>query len=122
MARTRIDTHSGTPSSIRLFGLEGKLYLPAVLALLLSIILFALVSGHSVVPGGLAARFIVASLPFGLTLAYLLIFVQGRPPHFFFDTLVFLMEGPHFNRNQIQRRSFYQWRHPILNPEDKSSQ
>lgn len=74
----RTDTNAADDSRGRAFGLDGDLYLPVVIAALLSLAVGALLAMwlHT---GWLMAG-AIAALPFGLTLSWAILLKHGRPP------------------------------------------
>jgi len=78
------DTNAGDDSAGRVFGLDGNLYLPVVLALVASI---AIIAGGTVLGMGLGWSAAVGSLPAGLTVIWLGLFRHGKPPGYDRDKL-----------------------------------
>ncbi len=97
------DTNAADDSRGRAFGLDGDLYLPVVIAVLLSLALGALLALwlHT---GWLIAG-IVAALPIGLTFFWVIVLRHGRPPGHDRDWLDQKFGGGDFTRSpNAQRR------------------
>lgn len=85
------DTNAADDSAGRVFGLEGNLYLPVVVAGMASAGIFAAMALwlHT----KLAVAAIVAAAPLGLTLCWILVFKHGRPAGFDRDKIAHLLGG-----------------------------
>lgn len=85
----RIEGYSGSDGKGKAFGLDGDQYLPILLSLIVTILMLGLMV---IVSGGLSAgKGTIASLPFLLTLSYVLKFVFHKPPEYrrdFFEKLI----------------------------------
>lgn len=100
------NTNSGTDSRGVAFGLEGNLYIPVVVSVIVSIVLLSLMMGDG------PWKWAVIPSPIVLTLGYVLVFVHQRPARFqndYFNQWIF---GPAFNSRPNRRRL----KHP-LSPE-----
>jgi hypothetical protein len=72
------DTNAADDSGGSVWGLDGNLFMPVVAAAAVSIgvvlILYAMLHVHWLV------SFLIGAIPFALTLTYVLLFKQGKPP------------------------------------------
>ena len=74
-----IDTNSADDSKGVAFKLEGNLYLPVIFSALISVgILTILIWGKAF---SIPEAFLIASLPFAMTLFIVLAFFNGKNPH-----------------------------------------
>ena len=96
------DTNAADDSRGRAFGLDGDLYLPVVVAGLLSLALGALLALwlHT----GWVIAGAVAALPLGLTLFWAILLRHGRPPGHDRDWLDQKFGGGDFTRERSAQR------------------
>ncbi len=96
------DTNAADDSKGRAFGLDGDLYLPVVVAVVVALALYSLlglVAGlGSVVAAG------IAGAPLGLTLLWAVVLRNGRPPAHDRDTVGHWLSGGDFTRSNGQQR------------------
>ena len=78
-------TNSGNDSAGVAFKLDGNLYIPVIVAALLSVGLLTGLVWAGTVPIPMA--FLVAAIPFAGTLFVVLTFFQGKEPHYAADWL-----------------------------------
>ncbi len=96
------DTNAADDSRGRAFGLDGDLYLPVVIAALLSLALGALLALW--LHAGWLLAGIVAALPIGLTLFWVIVLRHGRPPGPDRDWLDQKFGGGNFTRSRNAQR------------------
>lgn len=85
------DTNAADDSAGRVFGLDGNLYLPVVIAGLASAGIFALLTLGLHTNIALAAT--AAAIPLGLTLGWILVFKHGRPAGYDCDKIAHVLGG-----------------------------
>lgn len=102
MERYTIQTHVDIDSSGKVCGLESKHFVPILIALLASITLFLLISLASN-EGALFVKIIIGFAPLFLSIAYVLIFLVGRAPHFQIDFFESIFGGQNFNGVKMHR-------------------
>ncbi len=90
------DTNAADDSAGRVFGLEGNLYLPVVIAAAASVGLFALLGFF--VPAGWTVAGIVGAVPLVATLAWTLLLRHGKPAGYGRDKVDEWLSGAHFTR------------------------
>ena len=98
----RTETNSSDDSRGRAFGLEGDLYLPVVIAAVVSLGLLALLG--LVLRTGWAAAGSVSVVPFGLTLGWAVFLKHGRPPGYDRDWIEQQLGGGDFTRSRATQR------------------
>ena len=96
------DTNAADDSRGRVFGLDGNLYLPVVIAAVAALALFAIV-GQLLGLGWVTAG-VVAGTPLVLVLAWAVFLRNGRPPAYDRDLIEQLLGGSTFSRSAIQQR------------------
>lgn len=89
------DTNAGDDSKGRAFGLEGDLYLPVVLGIVMAIALFA---GFVWVGTGPGVATAVAALPVGVVSGWIVLFKHGKPAGYDRDKIDDLLGGGDFTR------------------------
>jgi hypothetical protein len=92
MAELRLtDTNAADDSSGAVWGLEGNLFIPVVVSAMVSIGLVMILLGafqwHWLVSA------FIGGIPCAGTLAYILLFKQGKPPGYDIDLFDFWMNG-----------------------------
>lgn len=92
------DTNSADDSQGQVWFLEGNLFIPFVASFVFSIFITILL--YSIFHIGILVAIIFGSLPFVLTLAYLLLFKQGKPPGYSQDVFELFAVGKGFEFNQ----------------------
>ncbi len=102
MELRRTDTNSSDDSRGKAFGLEGDLYLPVVIAAVLSLGLLALLG--LVLRTGWVAAGVMAALPFGVTLFWAVWLRHGRPPGYDGDWLDQQLGGGNFTRERAAQQ------------------
>lgn len=102
MELRRTETNSSDDSRGRAFGLEGDLYLPVVIAAVVSLGLLALLG--LVLHTGWAAAGIGAAGPFVLTLGWAVFLKHGRPPGYDRDWIEQQLGGGNFTRSRAAQR------------------
>lgn len=96
------DTNAADDSRGRVFGLDGNLYLPVVIAGVAALALFVIVGlllRAGWIPAGL-----VAGTPLGLTLAWAVGLRNGRPPAYDRDLVEQWLGGGSFGRRAAGQR------------------
>lgn len=96
------DTNAADDSRGRVFGLDGNLYLPVVVAAVAALGIFAIV-GLLLNAGWIIAG-VVAGTPLMLVLAWAIFLRNGRPPAYDRDLIEQLLGGGNFSRNARQQR------------------
>lgn len=96
------NTNAADDSRGRAFGLDGDLYLPVVIAALLSLALGALLALW--LHAGWLIASAVAALPIGLTLFWAVALKHGRPPGHDRDWLDQKLGGGDFTRERTAQR------------------
>jgi hypothetical protein len=96
------DTNAADDSRGRVFGLDGNLYLPVVIAAVAALALFAVV-GQLLGLGWVTAG-VVAGTPLVLVLVWAVFLRNGRPPAYDRDLIEQLLGGGTFSRRAIQQR------------------
>src|ERR1700675_2309123 len=95
------DTRPRARSTGHAFGFEGNLGLPVIISGMFSVFLFTmLLNGESPMP--LFAKFLLASLPTALTIAYIVALRSRKPPRFDLDLLASWVNGRSFQPARIQ--------------------
>ena len=91
------DTNAADDSGGSVWGLDGNLFIPVIISLVVSIglilVLFGAFQWHWL------ASAIVGLLPFGCTLGYVLLFKQGKPPGYDKDLFELYTTGNGFSYN-----------------------
>lgn len=87
------------------FGLQGNLYLPVVVAAVVSVGLFTVLLVNTSMP--VPKAFAVASAPFAVTLLFVMLFLNGKRPHYAADLFASLTSDGGFSR------PFVQPQHPV---------
>jgi len=95
------DTNAGNDSKGRVFGLEGNLYLPVLLAVLGALALFALLSLVLHINAVIAV--LLASIPLTGVLLWILILKQGRPAGYDRDVIEHWLNGGNFSRDPARQ-------------------
>ncbi|MFO1448225.1 MAG: hypothetical protein U1F61_08730 [Opitutaceae bacterium] len=96
------DTNAADDSRGRVFGLDGNLYLPVVIAAVFALALFAVV-GLLLHLGWVTAG-VVAGTPLALVLAWAVFLRNGRPPAYDRDLIEQLLGGGTFSRSAKPQR------------------
>ncbi|MEZ0300142.1 MAG: hypothetical protein ACAI35_27115 [Candidatus Methylacidiphilales bacterium] len=108
------DTNAADDSAGSVWGLDGDLFLPVVISAAASIglllVLFAALSVHWLISG------LLAGLPFGGTLSYVLFLKQGKPAGYDRDLFELLISGPGF---QFQSKGQQHYRRPAKSPSSR---
>ncbi len=94
------------------FGLQGNLYLPVVVAGLVSIGVFTALLLNTAYP--VPKAFAVATIPFGATLLFVLLLINGKKPHYAADLFASLTTDGSFGR------PFGQPKHPVMAAMEKA--
>lgn len=97
-----IQTHVDTDSSGKVCGIEVQHFAPILIALLASIILFALIS-MTAKEGSMLIKIFIGFFPLVLSIGYVAIFLVGRPPHFQRDFFENILGGQNFNVVKINK-------------------
>lgn len=90
------DTNAADDSRGRVFGLDGNLYLPVVIAAVAALALFAVLG--LLLPIGWVAAGVAAGTPLALVLAWAVFLRNGRPPAYDRDLIEQLLGGGNFSR------------------------
>lgn len=110
------DTNAADDSGGSVWGLEGNLFIPVLIALVLSIGLLLLLMGAYHWPWLISI--VIGAVPFLGTLGYILLFKQGKPPGYDKDLFELYTNGNGFSFNpQIQDG----YRSPALTTERPST-
>ena len=97
-------THSGTESSGKVLGIEAKHFLPIFYTIILSMCLYFLLSATPVLSGAsITTKVFIGSIPIIGSLAYVFLFVVGKPPHYFDDVMDTWINGSDFNTRPHKR-------------------
>ncbi|MDP1581228.1 MAG: hypothetical protein Q8M02_13215 [Candidatus Didemnitutus sp.] len=96
------DTNSADDSRGRVFGLDGNLYLPVVIAAVVGLGLLA-VCGVGLRTGWTVAG-VIAGIPLAITLAWAVLLKNGRPPAYDRDWVEQYLGGGDFSRSAGQQR------------------
>src|ERR1700722_14740081 len=103
MNETLIYNRPRARSTGHAFGFEGNLGMPVIISGMLSVFLLTLLlNGEIGIP--LFAKFLLASLPTSLTIAYIVAFRSRKPPRFDLDLFAFWVKGPSFQPARLQPR------------------
>lgn len=98
MERYTIQTHTDIESSGKVCGMETSHFVPILCALVFSITCFFILS---ISPGiqdiSMVIKIVVGFSPLILSIAYVVVFFIGRPPHFQEDFFENILTGPCFN-------------------------
>jgi hypothetical protein len=101
------DTRPRARSTGHAFGFEGNLGMPVIVSGMFSVFLLTmLLNGENALP--LFAKFLLASLPTVLTIAYIVTLRSRKPPRFDVDLLASWVNGRSFQPAPIQPR------HPFI--------
>lgn len=95
------DTNAADDSGGSVWGLDGNLFMPVVASAAISIGVLLLLVAMFHAPWFVAL--LLGAVPFSATLAYVLLFRQGKPPGYDFDLFDLWINGPGFsliNRGQ----------------------
>ena len=107
MNETLIYNRPRARSTGHAFGFEGNLGMPVIISGMLSVFLLTLLlNGEIGIP--LFAKFLLASLPTSLTIAYIVAFRSRKPPRFDLDLFASWVKGPSFQPARLQPR------HPFI--------
>lgn len=98
------DTNAADDSRGRVFGLDGNLYLPVVIAAVTSLGLFAVVG--QLLGLGWTIAGVVAGTPLALVLAWAVFLRNGRPPAYDRDLIEQLLGGGDFGRSAKHQWGF----------------
>jgi hypothetical protein len=105
MSQLRLtDTNAADDSAGSVWGLDGNLFMPVVASAALSIGLLLVLFGAFHVHW--LASVLIAAVPFGATLAYVLLFKQGKPPGYDRDLFETWTTGRGFGFNAGQQARF----------------
>jgi hypothetical protein len=105
MDLVRSQTNSANDSSGSVWGLPGNTFIALVFSLVLSVGVLVITMGmgiNSMICG------LLASIPCGMTIGYLAVFVIGRPKNYAIDLVDILITGKGFSINPV-----YQPPHPF---------
>jgi hypothetical protein len=98
------DTNAADDSGGSVWGLDGNLFMPVVASAALSIgvvmVLFAMFHVYWL------TSFVIGAVPFGGTLAYVLLFRQGKPPGYDRDLFDLWINGRGFSPVASNQDSF----------------
>ena len=94
------------------FGLQGNLYFPVVMAGVVSIAIFTALLVNTSFP--VPKAFAVAAIPFAATLLFVLLFINGKKPHYAADIFASLTTDGSFGR------PFGQPKHPVTKAMEKA--
>lgn len=105
MADLRLtDTNAADDSAGSVWGLDGNLFIPVVASAAGSIgivlVLFSAFHVHWLLSA------IIGAIPFALTLGYVLLFRQGKPPGYDIDLFELWIEGKGFSINTSQQHLY----------------
>ncbi|MBV9298994.1 MAG: hypothetical protein JO066_08455 [Verrucomicrobia bacterium] len=101
------DTRPRARSTGHAFGFEGNLGMPVIISGMLSVFLLTmLLNSDSGMP--IFAKFLLASLPTSLTVAYILVLRSRKPPRFDLDLFASWVNGRSFQPVRPQPR------HPFI--------
>ncbi len=95
-------TNAGNASEGRVFGLEGNLYLPVLLTVMGSLILFAVLGIMLQLNKLLAVG--ISTLPIATVLCWALCFKKGKPAGYDRDILEHWRSRGNFTRNPTEQR------------------
>lgn len=97
-----IQTHVASDSSGKVCGIEAKHFAPILIALIASIIFFALIS-LAAKEGSMLIKILIGFLPLVLSIGYVAVFLVRRPPHFQRDFFENIFGGQNFNVVKINK-------------------
>ncbi len=98
------DTNAADDSAGSVWGLDGNLFMPVIASAVLSIGVLMVLFGLFQVVWWLS--FALGAVPFVLTLSYVLLFKQGKPPGYDRDLFELWILGPGFSFNARQQTAF----------------
>lgn len=102
-------TNSATDSKGVAFGLEGNLFIPVVVSVMLSIVMLAaILSNPAAREWPVWGRYMASFSPVFVTIAYILYFKHRRPPRFDRDCFDQWLGGPSFLHRRTAKKT-----HPI---------
>ena len=95
------------------FGLQGNLYFPVVIAAVISIGIFTMLLLKTAYP--VPKAFAVAALPFAATLLFVMLFINGKKPHYAADLFASMTTDGSFGR------PFGQPKHPVITATERAT-
>lgn len=108
----RVSSNSAMDSRGVAFGLQGNLYFPVVIAAVISIGIFTMLLLKTAYP--VPKAFAVAAVPFAATLLFVMLFINGKKPHYASDLFGSLTTDGSFGR------PFAQPKHPVIKATEKA--
>ena len=109
----RVSSNSANDSRGIAFGLQGNLYFPVVMAGIVSIAIFTMLLLKTAYP--VPKAFAVAAVPFAATLLFVMLFINGKKPHYASDLFASLTTDGSFGR------PFGQPQHPVKKATERAT-
>lgn len=98
------DTNAADDSGGSVWGLDGNLFIPVVASAAVSIGIVLILFGAFHVHGVVSA--LIGAVPFVLTLGYVLILKQGKPPGYDIDLFELWIDGNGFSIDAHQQHHY----------------